>query len=50
AKTGVARPQDKAFSNYWGPFGDVFTKAIEGGDDAKTTIAEACAAMDAANK
>ena len=48
--TGFARPQTAEFGNYWGPFGDAVTKIMEGKADAKSGIAEACSAMNKANK
>ncbi|HEY6204218.1 MAG TPA: extracellular solute-binding protein [Candidatus Limnocylindria bacterium] len=48
--TGFARPQSAEFANYWGPFGDAVTKIIEGKSTPAAGIAEACAAMNKANK
>ncbi len=48
--SGFPRPQSKEFSNYWTPFGDAVTKVMEGKSDPKTGVADACAAMNKANK
>ena len=48
--TGFARPQSAEFANYWGPFGDAVTKIIEGKSTPAAGIAEACKAMNTANK
>jgi arabinogalactan oligomer/maltooligosaccharide transport system substrate-binding protein len=48
--TGFARPQTAEFANYWGPFGDAVTKIIEGKSTPAAGIAEACKAMNTANK
>jgi len=48
--SGFPRPQSIQFANYWAPFGDMFTKAIEGVSKPADAVTEACAAMDAANK
>ncbi|HEV8535986.1 MAG TPA: extracellular solute-binding protein [Candidatus Limnocylindria bacterium] len=48
--TGFARPQSSEFGNYWGPFGDAVTKIMEGKATPQAGIAEACAAMNKANK
>jgi len=49
ASTGVPRPQIQELDNFWTPFGDAVTKALDGGEDANKAIADACAAMDTAN-
>lgn len=46
---GVLRPQSKEFGNYWGPFGEAFTKAIDGNGDATQLVTDACKAMDTAS-
>lgn len=51
---GFPRPQSKQFSTgYWGAWGDAWSKVIpddnSAGIDATTAVANACAAMDAAN-
>jgi len=46
---GYPRPQDKWFSNYWTPFGDLFTHVFEGGTAPKDAVATACSAMNKAN-
>src|SRR5437870_1993346 len=48
--TGFARPQTVEFGNYWTPFGAATTKIIEGKSTPQAGIAEACAAMNKANK
>ena len=47
--TGFPRPQSQEFANYWGPFGDMFTKVLEGAVTPEEGVAEACAAMNAAS-
>ena len=47
--TGFPRPQSAEFANYWGPFGDMFTKVLEGAISPAEGVAEACAAMNAAS-
>jgi arabinogalactan oligomer/maltooligosaccharide transport system substrate-binding protein len=47
---GFPRPQSEEFANYWTPFGDMFTKVIEGASTPEEAVAEACAAMNAANE
>ncbi|HLF01305.1 MAG TPA: extracellular solute-binding protein, partial [Anaerolineales bacterium] len=47
--TGFPRPQSKEFGNYWGPFGDMVTKVLEGTVDPATGVADACKAMNEAN-
>jgi arabinogalactan oligomer/maltooligosaccharide transport system substrate-binding protein len=50
---GDPRPQTAEFGNYWGPFGDAWTKAIpddeSAGEDPTTLVATACSTMDTAN-
>lgn len=46
---GFPRPQSVEFGNYWGPFGDMVTKVIEGKSTAADGVTEACAAMNKAN-
>jgi arabinogalactan oligomer / maltooligosaccharide transport system substrate-binding protein len=48
--TGFARPQSVEFGNYWTPFGDAVTKIIEGKATPQAGIADACKAMNTANK
>jgi arabinogalactan oligomer / maltooligosaccharide transport system substrate-binding protein len=49
---GDPRPQSKQFGNYWGPFGDAWSKAIpddeSAGGDPTALVATACTTMDAA--
>lgn len=47
---GFPRPQSKEFGGWWGPFGDMVTKVIEGKAAPKDGVAEACAAMNKNNK
>jgi arabinogalactan oligomer/maltooligosaccharide transport system substrate-binding protein len=47
--SGFPRPQTVEFANYWTPFGDALTKAIEGALTPEQAVTEACAAMNAAN-
>ena len=49
AAGGFPRPQSKEFSNYWGPFGDMFTAVLEGKVLPAEGVATACAAMNKAN-
>ncbi len=46
---GDARPQGEELNNYWGNFGDAWSKVLDAGADPATAVADACAAMDAAN-
>jgi hypothetical protein len=50
---GFPRPQTEEFGQYWGPFGDAWTKAIpddeSAGEDPATLVATACTTMDTAN-
>ena len=48
--SGYPRPQSKEFSNYWSPFGDMFTKVLEGAVTPQQGIKDACAAMNTANE
>jgi arabinogalactan oligomer/maltooligosaccharide transport system substrate-binding protein len=51
---GFPRPQSPEFDQYWGPFGDAWTKGVpndeSAGGDLTTLVATACATMDKANK
>ena len=47
--TGYPRPQSAEFANYWGPFGDMFTKVLEGALTPAEGVAEACSAMNTAS-
>ena len=49
AAAGFPRPQTKEFGNWWGPFGDMVTKVIEGKSTPEAGVAEACAAMNKAS-
>jgi len=46
---GYPRPQSLEFANYWTPFGDMFTKVLEGALSPADGVAEACKAMNAAS-
>ena len=47
--SGYPRPQSAEFANFWGPFGDAWTKVVEGAQTAAEGVAAACAAMNTAN-
>ena len=47
--SGYPRPQSVEFANFWTPFGDMFTKVLEGVSTPEEGVNEACAAMNAAN-
>jgi arabinogalactan oligomer/maltooligosaccharide transport system substrate-binding protein len=49
-KTGFARPTAAELNNYWSNFGDALVKVIDAGKDPTTAVADACSAMDKANK
>ncbi len=49
AAAGLPRPQSVEFANYWGPFGDMFTKVLEGVSSPTDGVSEACAAMNTAS-
>ena len=42
SNVGYPRPQSASFGNYWGPFGDMVTKVIEGVATPAEGVAEAC--------
>ncbi|HKZ54919.1 MAG TPA: extracellular solute-binding protein [Anaerolineales bacterium] len=46
---GFPRPQSVEFGNWWGPFGDAFTKVMEGQVSAADAVAQACADMNTAS-
>jgi arabinogalactan oligomer/maltooligosaccharide transport system substrate-binding protein len=46
---GFPRPQSKEFGNFWTPFGDMWTKVMEGAAKPADAVKEACAAMNKAN-
>src|SRR4051794_27965122 len=50
AAAGLARPQRAEFNNFWGPFGDALNKVLDKNADATQTVADACKAMNEANK
>jgi len=47
---GFPRPQTVEFGQYWGPFGDMYTKVLGEGAtaDPETAVKDACAAMNTA--
>jgi len=47
---GFARPTAIELNNYWGNFGNALAAAIDKGEDTTKLVADACAAMDKANK
>jgi arabinogalactan oligomer/maltooligosaccharide transport system substrate-binding protein len=49
AAAGFPRPQTKEFGNWWGPFGDMVTKVMEGTTTPEAGVKEACAAMNTAS-
>jgi arabinogalactan oligomer/maltooligosaccharide transport system substrate-binding protein len=50
AAAGTPRPQSVEFGNWWGPFGDMVTKVIEGKSTPADGVKAACDAMNKANK
>lgn len=46
---GDARPQREEMNNYWGNFDKAWSDVLTAGADPTAAVAEACAAMDAAN-
>jgi arabinogalactan oligomer/maltooligosaccharide transport system substrate-binding protein len=50
AAGGFPRPQSQEFGNYWGPFGDMYTKVLEGKATPADAVKQACADMNKANK
>lgn len=49
AASGLPRPQNAQFNNWWGPFGDALNKVIDTGADPTTAVADACALMNEAS-
>ncbi len=49
AAAGFPRPQSVEFGNWWGPFGDAVTKAMEGVSQPADAVQEACDAMNQAS-
>ena len=47
---GDARPQREEMNNYWGNFDKAWADVLTAGADPTAAVAEACAAMDTANK
>jgi arabinogalactan oligomer / maltooligosaccharide transport system substrate-binding protein len=45
AAGGLARPQNKAFGNFWTPFGNALNEVLDKNAVASTAIATACATM-----
>ena len=50
ASGGFPRPQSPEFDNFWGPFGDALTAAVEGQAKPVDAVATACQKMNQANK
>ena len=50
ASAGTPRPQTVAFGNWWGPFGDMVNRVIEGKSTPADAVKTACTAMNTANK
>jgi arabinogalactan oligomer/maltooligosaccharide transport system substrate-binding protein len=50
AAAGFPRPQSAEFGNFWGPFGDALTAAVEGTAKPADAVATACQKMNQANK
>jgi arabinogalactan oligomer / maltooligosaccharide transport system substrate-binding protein len=48
--TGFARPTAAELNNYWGNFGNAIVAVIDKGTDPTKAVADACTAMDKANK
>ncbi len=48
--SGYPRPQSAQFGAFWGPFGDALSKVLTAGADPVQAVADACTAMDTANK
>jgi arabinogalactan oligomer/maltooligosaccharide transport system substrate-binding protein len=47
---GDARPQREEMNNYWGNFDKAWADVLTAGADSTAAVAEACSAMDTANK
>lgn len=47
--SGFPRPQSPEFANFWTPFGDAWTKVVEGASTPADAVKAACAAMNKAN-
>lgn len=45
ATNGLARPQNKPFGNFWGPFGDALNQVVDKSADPAKAITDACALM-----
>jgi arabinogalactan oligomer/maltooligosaccharide transport system substrate-binding protein len=48
AATGLPRPQNAQFNNWWGPFSDALNKIIDTGADTGQAVTDACALMNEA--
>jgi arabinogalactan oligomer/maltooligosaccharide transport system substrate-binding protein len=46
--SGFPRPQSEEFGQFWTPFGDAWTKVVEGASTPADAVKAACAAMNAA--
>ena len=49
SQTGYFRPQSPEFSNFWAPFGDMWTQILEAGVAPEEAVTTACTAMNTAN-
>jgi arabinogalactan oligomer / maltooligosaccharide transport system substrate-binding protein len=49
ASAGTPRPQSTQFGNWWGPFGDMVTKVVQGQQTPTVGVKAACDAMNKAN-
>jgi arabinogalactan oligomer/maltooligosaccharide transport system substrate-binding protein len=49
AANGLARPQNKPFGNFWGPFGDALNQALDKNADATKAVGAACKSMNDAS-
>lgn len=49
AATGLPRPQNPQFNNWWGPFSDALNKIVDTGADPVKSVTDACALMDEAS-
>lgn len=49
AAAGTSRPQSQEFGNWWGPFGDMVTKVVEGQQNPADGVKAACDAMNKTN-
>jgi maltose-binding protein MalE len=47
--TAFVRPQVAEFSNYWGPFSNMFNEVLKEGVSPEESLAKACVSMNEAN-